>query len=157
MGLWQSIKDFFRKLFGQSTKTTTTVTTPTTTSTTTLPVPDTSLDPLFSGKFVDGDSRDKGSETHCYWNGIDIRCLANDVSGAVGSWYFMSKVITQTSALVISGKVATAKSFISPISGKKYRFMGFRIEKSANPLITKNPLTLTEFKGTFRAYWNTVE
>ena len=155
-----SIKEFFKKLFGSTTTTTTLP--PTTTTTTTPPVTTdttttTTMDPLFSGKFVDGDSRDKGSEIHCFWNTIDVRCLANDVSGSIGEWYFMSNVITQTSALILSGKVATAKSFISPITNKKYRFMGFREKTSASSLITTNPLTVVTFSGTFRAYWNTVE
>ena len=133
-----SIKEFFKRLFGSSTTTTTTL--PTTTTTTTPPSTTnttTTVDPLFSGKFINGDSRDKGSEIHCFWNTIDVRCLANDVSGSVGEWYFMSNVITQTSALILSGKVATAKSFISPISNKKYRFMGFREAKSAIHLLQK--------------------
>ena len=153
-----SIKEFFKKLFGQSTKTTTT---PTTTSTTSTPLPTTdtttTLDPFYGGKFVAGDSRDKGTEIHTFWNEIDVRCLANDVEGAIGKDYFMSDVINRTGALSLLGKMALGKNFVSPLSNKKYRFMGFKKEKSANPLITTNPLTLTSFSGTFRAYWNSVE
>ena len=116
----------------------------------------------YDGAFVVGDkSVDHGQEVYGYAGGMDIRCLANDASktpGAANNFYFIStEVINDTGALIIDGDTVTADNFTSPRSGKKYRWMGWTIEKSSAPLVTDNPLTLSGLHGTLRSYWATVE
>jgi len=105
-------------------------------------------------------AKDGGNEIHSYYNGMDIRCLVNDSSktpGAKGSVYYLSAdLVAETGALVRNGNTFTAKDFVSPESGKNYKWMGWTISKSANPLVTDNPLTLSAFEGTLRCYWVTV-
>lgn len=116
----------------------------------------------FSGTFVAGDkATDHGMEIFGFAGGMDIRCLANDdskISGAIGGYYFISaSLIKQTGALTWSGNTFVAADFVSPQSGKQYKWMGWTIEKSANPLQTINPLTLSVLRGTLRSYWATVQ
>jgi len=116
----------------------------------------------YSGAFVAGNKpADHGQDIFAYVEGMDIRCLANDTSkvpGAVGGWYFISaSMLNELEALTWNGNTFTAKNFTSPRSGKKYKWMGWTIARSATPLVTDNPLTLTKFSGTLRSYWATVE
>jgi hypothetical protein len=116
----------------------------------------------FSGTFVAGDkAADHGTEIYGFAGGMDIRCLANDdskISGAIGGCYFISStLINETGALTWSGNTFIASDFVSSRSGKKYMWMGWTIEKSANPLVTSNPLTLGSLSGTLRSYWVTVQ
>lgn len=116
----------------------------------------------YSGAFVAGNkATDHGREIFAYVNGMDIRCLANDgsrVPGCIDGYYFISTtMLNQVGALTWNGNTFTASNFTSPWSGKKYRWMGWTIAKSATPLVTTNPLTLSSFTGTLRSYWATVE
>lgn len=115
----------------------------------------------YAGAFVAGNKAvDHGREIFGYVNGMDIRCLANDGSKipCVNGYYFISTaMLNEVGALTVSGDTLTAKSFTSNRSGKKYRWMGWTIGRSATPLVTTNPLTLSTFSGTLRSYWATVE
>jgi len=138
-------------------------TTPVDTTPTPTPTPQpTDTSSGYGGAFVAGNKdADHGTEIYAFVNGMDIRCLANDtdkIHEAVGGYYFISgDLIKQSGALTWNGNTFTARSFTSSRSGKKYRWMGWTIEKSANPLVTSNPLTLGSFKGTLRSYWATVQ
>jgi len=115
----------------------------------------------YDGAFVAGNkAADHGQDVFGYVNGMDIRCLANDGSKVpcVSGYYFISaSMLRQVGALTWSGNTVTASNFTSPRSGKKYRWMGWTIGRSATPLVTTNPLTLSSFSGTLRSYWSTVE
>jgi len=50
----------------------------------------------------------------------------------------------------------TCRDFVSPRSGLVWKFFGYKIQKSTNPLITTNPLVLqaSEQIPTFHVMWN---
>jgi len=115
----------------------------------------------YSGPFVAGNkAADHGKDVFDFVNGMDIRCLANDgskVPCVPGAYFISGAMLRATGALTWSGNTFTAKDFTSSQSGKKYRWMGWTISRSATPLVTTNPLTLSSFSGTLRSYWSTVE
>jgi len=132
-----------------------------------LPVPTPDPTPVEEGQYVSewaldpvpGSEADKGQEIVGFIGGADYRFLGND---SKGEGYFLSGIVEQAEAFGWKkvGEVweVWAKDFTSSKSGLKYKWVGFRIQKSANPMQTKNPLKIpvAEMKGSFRTYWQTV-
>ncbi|HBA85641.1 MAG TPA: hypothetical protein DCZ95_16285 [Verrucomicrobia bacterium] len=94
---------------------------------------------------------------------LPVRCLANDgKTNGQGKDYFCDNMVSATGALEMrknaNGSItAIGRDFISPETGLYYKFMGYTVMKTSNPLVTDNVLTLGsgQQKEVFRAYWNT--
>jgi len=123
----------------------------------------TSTNDAYSGAFISGNaarSADGYSGIYTFINGMDVRLTVNDTKtpGVIGRAYNLQpSLVAETDAFSHQGNVFTAKSFTSPRTQMKYRFMGWAIKSSSATLTMENPLTLTSFSGTLRAYWATVE
>ena len=117
----------------------------------------------FDTPFVSGSSArsaDGYSGTYTFINGMDVRLTVNDAKtpGVIGRAYNLQpSLVAETGAFTHQGNVFTAQSFVSPRTQMKYKFMGWAIKSSSAALTMQNPLTLTSFSGTLRAYWATVE
>jgi len=123
----------------------------------------TSTNDAYSGAFISGSSAksaDGYSGIYTFINGMDVRLTVNDGSktaGVNGAYNLQPSLVAETGAFSHQGNVFTAKSFTSPRTQMKYRFMGWAVKSSSATLTMENPLTLTSFSGTLRAYWATVE
>jgi hypothetical protein len=116
---------------------------------------------------IDGNRETQNFGNEKIWkNGsvnLPVRCLANDQkTKGMGKDYFCDDIVSETGGLEMrknaDGTVtAIGRDFVSPESGLYYKFMGFTVMKSSNPLVTDNMLTLQkgQQKEVFRAYWNT--
>ena len=119
----------------------------------------------YDGPFVDGDSAaDGGDEEYTVIGLMGVRLDANDISKypcQPGFYFLDGGLIESQGALawttVDGALVFTAKNFTSPRSGLKYRFMGWTLQSSGDPLVTDNPVTIADPSGTLRAYWATVQ
>lgn len=117
------------------------------------------LDPVAGNKVRDG-----GDEIVGFIGESDYRFLAND---SKGKGYFMSGVVKRAVAFAWvktpTGWQISAKDFTSDQTGLKYKRVGFRPQSSSAPMLTDNPLEVTDAdmkqgdKKTFRTYWQTVK
>jgi len=111
---------------------------------------------------TDGDKEaDGNSENSVFYYGYEFRMMVDPaVTPSQPEWYNIDKLVGDVGALTVTqnedGSVtAIGKCFISPNSGKCYKFIGFKEKSSSNSLINQSVYKFTNSDGTQRAYWAT--
>lgn len=135
------------------------------------PVPTNNSPPVMTSPYTPGskflDGKGVGGGNYCMIGSMGVRLLANDGSKTpcVNGWYFILDALINSEGAFTTARntdgsyTFAALDFTSPRSGLKYRFIGWTVQHSADPLVYANPLTLTpgQLTETLRGYWVTVK